>query len=96
MEEAARWLWKARKQKGFDNLRGVEGPALEGILHPDLLAYLRGVRKNGMQARHIGERKRVTAGLHPKAKQNVDQVYKKIWKDVKKNRVLVVAQSTQL
>ena len=45
-----------------------------------------------MQARHVGERRRVTASLHPKAKQNVDQVYKQIWKDVKKNRVLVVAQ----
>ena len=92
VEEAARWLWSARQEKGLDNLKGVEEPVLEGILHPDLLAYLRSVHKNGMQARHVGERKRVTAGLHPKAKQSVDQVYKQIWKDVKKNRVLVVAQ----
>ena len=92
VEEAARWLWRARREKGLDNLKGIQEPVLDGILHPDLLAYLRSVHRNGMQARHVGERRRMTAGLHPKAKQNVDQVYKQIWKDVKKNRVLVVAQ----
>ena len=92
VQEAAQWLWDARATHGLANLRGVEDPCLDKILHPDLLAYLRHVKRHGMEARHVGPRERATAGLHPNAKRNLEQVYAQIWKDVKKHRVLVASQ----
>ena len=87
---AAASLWEAREDKGLMNLRGIDGKEFEEILHPDLLAYLREVRRKGMDARYVGPRRRVKARLHPNAKKNVGQVFKQISKDVKKHRVLVV------
>ena len=49
-----------------------------------------------MHARHEGERTRVVSGLHPNAKKHLDQVYKQIWKDVRKKRVLVVRKGNPL
>ena len=92
VQEAAQWLWDARATHGLANLRGVEDPCLDKILHPDLLAYLRHVKRHGMEARHVGPRERATAGLHPNAKRNLEQVYAQIWKDVKKHRVLLQAR----
>ena len=92
VQEAAQWLWDARATHGLANLRGVEDPCLDKILHPDLLAYLRHVKRHGMEARHVGPRERAMAGLHPNAKRNLEQVYAQIWKDVKKHRVLVASQ----
>ena len=91
VEAAAKWLWEARKDHGLANLQGVEDGALDGILHPDLLAYLQHVKREGMQARHVGERQRVQAQPHPTARRNLGQVYKQIWKDVKKHRVLIAS-----
>ena len=91
VEEAAKWLWSARADYSLANLHKLEDQALDGILHPDLLAYLRHVKREGMQARHVGERQRVQAQPHPTARRNMSQVYKQIWKDVKKHRVLVAS-----
>ena len=90
-----RKLWDARKEAKLDNLRGVRDETLDGVLHPLVLEYLRAVECNGMVARHPGSKARVEAGLHPNAKSNLDQVYKQIFKDVRKHRVLVVKRSNQ-
>eukprot|EP00435_Cladocopium_sp_Y103_P036950 s669_g9.t1 len=90
VEKAAESLWEVRESQGLMNLKGVECASLEGLLHPDLLDYLRSVRHYGMEARYVGPRKRVKAKLHPNAKRSVDQVFKQIAKDVKKHRALVV------
>ena len=90
---AAESLWAAREQEGLNNFKGVEDEYLDTILRPDLLAYLRDVRRKGMAARCVGPRERRKAKLHPNAKRNVDQLYKQIWKDVRKHRVLVVDAS---
>ena len=73
-------------------MSGVDNQKLDTILHPDMLAYLRSVRQEGMRARFTGERKRVEASLHPNAKRNLGQVYTQLWKDVCKHRALVVAR----
>eukprot|EP00435_Cladocopium_sp_Y103_P045096 s974_g12.t2 len=90
VEKAAESLWEVREDQGLMNLKGVECDSLEGLLHPDLLAYLRSVRHYGMEARYVGPRERVKAKLHPNAKRSIDQVFKQIAKDVKKHRALVV------
>ena len=92
VEGAARALWDARKENSLDNLKGVNSPELDAILHPLLLEYLRSVEENGMVARHPGSDSRVSSGLHPNAKLHLNQVYKQIFKDVKKHRVLVTKQ----
>jgi len=95
VQEAAGALWEVRKEKGLDNLRGVRDQSLEGIIHPLLLEYLRSVSENGMVARHPGSSQRVESGLHPNAKAHLDQVYKQIFKDVKKHRILVVKKGNE-
>ena len=90
VKEAAEALWHVRKEQDLDNLRGVQDKVLDGLIHPLLLDYLRSVEKKGMVARHPGSKERVEAGLHPNAKAHLDQVYKQIFKDVRKHRVLVV------
>eukprot|EP00438_Fugacium_kawagutii_P014165 Skav213278 [mRNA] locus=scaffold2944:132640:149231:+ [translate_table: standard] len=90
VEAAARALWSAREAAGLANLSGVNQPYVEEVLHPLMVDYLRSVEKEGMPARHPGAERRVEADLHPNAKKHIDQVYKQIWKDVRKNRVLVV------
>lgn len=92
VEEAAASLWAVREEEGRNNLAGVDNQKLDTILHPDMLAYLRSVRQDGMKARFTGERKRVEASLHPNAKRNLGQVYTQLWKDVCKHRALVVAR----
>ena len=92
VEEAAKSLWEARESQGLCNLSGVDASFLDNILHPDHLAYLRDVRTFGMSARYDGPRERVEAQLHPNAKRNVGQVLKQVWKDVVKQRVLVVSR----
>lgn len=88
--KAAESLWESRERMGRNNLAGVDNPRLDTILHPDVLAYLRSVRFNGMRARFTGPRQRVKACLHPNAKKNLGQVYSQLWKDVRKQRALVV------
>ena len=88
--EAAKSLWQVREKKGLVNLKGVQNPCLDTILHPDLLAYLRDVRQFGLAARHGGPRSRMRAKVHPNGRRNLGQVYKQIWKDIVKMRVLVV------
>eukprot|EP00435_Cladocopium_sp_Y103_P012460 s1027_g3.t1 len=95
VEKAAESLWEVREEQGLMNLKGVECDSLEGLLHPDLLAYLRSVRHYGMEARYVGPRERVKAKLHPNAKRSIDQVFKQIAKDVKKHRALVVDGSME-
>ena len=92
---AAEALWKKREEMGFNNLRGVREKVLEEVLHPDMVEYLRSVEKDGMVARYDGDRRRVVSGLHPNAKKHLDQVYKQIWKDVRKRRVLVVKKENE-
>ena len=93
---AAEALWKVRERLGFNNLKGVKEKVVEEVLHPDMVEYLRSVEKHGMPARHEGERSRVASNLHPNAKKHLDQVYKQIWKDVRKRRVLVVRKANPL
>ena len=90
VDKAAESLWEARERMGRNNLAGVDNPGLDSILHPDVLAYLRSVRCEGMKARFTGPRKRVRACLHPNAKKNLGQVYSQLWKDVRKQMALVV------
>ena len=90
VEEAAESLWEVREECGLMNLKGVDEAKLDGLLNPDLLAYLRSVRQEGMPARYVGQRDRVKAKMHPNARRNVGQVYKQIAKDLKKLRVLAV------
>ena len=93
VERAATALWIAREASGRNNLAGVDDESLDGLLHPDHLAYLRDVRAQGMSARYVGERERVASKLHPRAKENLCQVYVQVMKDVKKQRVLVVSNN---
>ena len=90
VKEAAESLWEVREEQRLMNLAGVDDRDLDQVLHPDLLDYLRAVRRSGMPARYVGDRRRVKAKLHPNAKKNVDQVFKQIAKDIKKHRALVV------
>lgn len=90
VEGAARSLWQVREERGLANLAGVKDKRLDGVLHPDLLAYLREVRGRGMAARFQGPRTRVRTRLHPNARKNLDQVFRQIAKDVGKHRVLLV------
>ena len=89
VSEAAKSLWEVREQRGMMNLKGVDHPEFDEILHPTLLGYLRDVRSQGMAARFEGKRARVRAGLHPNAKRHLEQVFVQIAKDVGKHRVLV-------
>ena len=88
--EAAKSLWAVREDLGLMNLKRIDDPLFDHVLHPDHLCYLRDVRTYGMAARYDGPRRRVRAGLHPNAKRHLDQVFTQIAKDVKKHRVLVV------
>ena len=87
---AAIALWILREKLGRNNLQGVDDPALDGHLHPDWLACLRDVREHGMAARYLGLRERVQTQPHPRARANMNQVYKQLMKDVAQHRVLVV------
>ena len=91
VERAAVALWIVREKLGRNNLQGVDDPDLDGLLHPDHLAYLREIRAKGMPARYEGERRRVRAQPHPRARENLGQVYRQLMKDVAKHRVLVVS-----
>ena len=90
VKRSAESLWEARERLGRNNLAGVDNQRLDSILHPDILAYLRSVRFGGMNARFVGPRQRVKANLHPNAKKNLGQVYSQLWKDIRKQRALVV------
>ena len=94
MRKAAESLWQVREERGLNNLRGVENPYLDTILHPDLLDYLREVRRRGLAARCVddraGDRQRCKARIHPNGRRNLGQLYRQIWKDVHKMRALVV------
>ena len=90
VQGAAESLWQVREEQGLNNLAGVDDPYLDTVLHPHLLEYLRDVRHRGMAARCVGERRRLKARPHPNARRHLDQLYKQIWKDVVKHRVLVV------
>ena len=88
--KAVESLWQVREDRGLMNLKGIDQEEFDEVLHPDLLQYLRTIRKEGMPARYVGSRHRVKAKLHPNARRNVDQVYQQVAKDVKKHRALVV------
>ena len=90
VEQAAKALWIAREHLGRNNLQGVDDPCLDGLLHPDHLAYLREIREQGMPARYEGERQRLRTQPHPRARENMGQVFRQLMKDVAKHRVLVV------
>ena len=90
VEKAAKALWIAREHLGRHNLQGVDDPSLDSTLHPDHLAYLRDVRQQGMPARYQGQRERVQTTPHPRAKSNLNQVYRQLMKDVALHRVLVI------
>ncbi|CAE7256585.1 unnamed protein product [Symbiodinium microadriaticum] len=92
---AAKSLWEVREDSGLNHLQRVEEPYLDTVLHPDLLEYLRDVRRRGIAARFLGERKRCQAKIHPNGRRNLAQVYRQIWKDVCKLRVLVVPSAME-
>ena len=73
----------------MDNLRGVYDPDLDKRLGPALLEYLRHVATEGVPARSTGERGRVEAQPHQSARSAMDQLFKQIWKEVRKGRVLI-------
>ena len=87
---AAESLWEVREEAGLNHLQDVSSPYLDTVLHPDLLEYLRDVRQRGIAARYLGERQRCQAKIHPNGRRNLAQVYRQIWKDLGKLRVLVV------
>ena len=89
VERAATALWIAREHLGRHNLQGVDDPMLDGALRPDLLAYLREIRQQGMPAKYQGQRERIQTTPHPRAKNNLSQVYRQLMKDVALHRVLV-------
>ena len=91
VQVAAEALWQVRERQGRNNLSGVDDPYLDLVLHPDHLAYLREVRQEGMAARYQGQRTRTPSKLHPRARENMDQVYSQLMKDIYKHRVLVVS-----
>ena len=93
VERAALALWEVREEQGRNNLAGVDDEALDKLMHPDHLAYLREVRRQGMPARFQGERVRVPSKIHPRARDNLPQLYTQLMKDVGKHRVLVVSSS---
>ena len=80
---AAESLWEVREEAGLNHLQDVSSPYLDTVLHPDLLEYLRDVRQRGIAARYLGERQ-------VPSQRNLAQVYRQIWKDLGKLRVLVV------
>ena len=90
VEVAAKSLWIARETLGRNNLQGVDDPILDEVLHPDHVAYLRDIRARGMPARYEGERMRKQTQPHPRARENMNQVFRQLMKDVAKHRVLVV------
>eukprot|EP00435_Cladocopium_sp_Y103_P035203 s583_g9.t1 len=90
VQQAAEALWQVREDLGRHNLQGVEDADLEDLLHPDHLAYLRDVRRHGMPARYVGERQRIKTDPHPRARANLPQVFRQLFKDVSKHRILVV------
>ena len=49
-----------------------EGP--RRFIAPRHLAYMREIRREGMPARYVGERTRVRAEPHPRARANLPQV----------------------
>ena len=92
VEKAAIALWVAREHLlGRNNLQGADSEELNGLLHPDHLAYLREVRAQGMPARYQGQRERVTTRPHPRARADMGQVYVQLMKDIAKHRVLVAS-----
>ena len=93
VERAASALWEVREKQGRNNLAGVDDKILDKLLHPDHLAYLREVRRQGMPARFQGERVRVPSKIHPRARENLPQLYTQLMKDISKHRVLVVSSS---
>ena len=93
VQGAAEALWLVREEQNRNNLAGVDDPGLDNLLHPDHLAYLREVRQEGMAARFQGSRTRTPSRLHPRARENLDQVYAQLMKDIYKHRVLVVSSN---
>ena len=91
VEKAAIALWVAREHLGRNNLQGADSEEINGLLHPDHLAYLREVRAQGMPARYQGQRERVTTRPHPRARADMGQVYVQLMKDIAKHRVLVAS-----
>ena len=91
VEKAAIALWVAREHLGRNNLQGADSEELNGLLHPDHLAYLREVRAQGMPARYQGQRERVATRPHPRARADMGQVYVQLMKDIAKHRVLVAS-----
>ena len=90
VRHAAEALWRARRETGRDNLKGVHEKDWEGTVDCHLLEYLRHVERKGVPARSVGARERVSALPHTSAMDALGQVYQQIYKDVAKGRVLVV------
>ena len=65
VEKAAESLWHVREDRGLMNLSGIDQEEFEEVLHPDLLQYLRSIRKEGMPARYVGSQHRVKAERAP-------------------------------
>lgn len=91
VEEAANALWMVREHLGRNNLQGVDDDYLREVLHPDHLDYMREIRHQGLPARYQGVRERVRRNPHPRARDNLPQVYHQLMKDVAKHRVLVAS-----
>ena len=86
---AAEALWRARRRGGWDQLKGVQDPGLDGLIAEDLLQYLRWVETEGVPARSTEPRARREAKPHQSATNAKSQLYKQTWKDVHKGRVLI-------
>eukprot|EP00971_Amphidinium_carterae_P224535 4454252-Amphidinium_carterae.1 len=91
---AVRAVWKCRNQRGLSNLSNAEQSDLADRLEPSWAEYLQYVARQGMPARSETprtERQRQCALPHPSAVNELSQVYRALWKDIKKGRILLVA-----
>eukprot|EP00971_Amphidinium_carterae_P056783 1122779-Amphidinium_carterae.1 len=91
---AVKAVWACRTRRGLDNLRNAEETeGLECKLELSWAQYLKFIATQGMPARSEAPRNqrcRQQAQPHPSAVAELSQVYKALWKDVRKGRILLV------
>ena len=91
VQEAAVALRRTWTQMHGNHLAGVHDPEMAEAVDPDLLAYLREVADEGVQARYQGHLvNRVRARPHASAAHHQRLAYEEAWKDTQKGRMLLV------
>eukprot|EP00971_Amphidinium_carterae_P311340 6188068-Amphidinium_carterae.1 len=90
---AVKAVWACRRRRNLDNLRNAAHHVISDHLEPSWAAYLQFVSQKGMPARSEvprAERTRQQAMPHPSATNELSQVYRSLWKDIRKGRILLV------